>query len=238
MKRTLLFLLSVLFLASCAELSEALPDDPVPGNAPSVYAVSASDLYRVELSSGGEDTLVGTLTKPDGVTLNVTDTALAGNELYANTAAQLFEVDTSTAEVELIGNFGTSVNALAANSSRRLYGANNRGRLVTVDTATGEATTVGTFGDGLNAGGDLAFLPNGELYATSTQNELLKVDISTGQATEVGDIGFSNVFGLSYAGGSLYGFTGAGQLIRIDSETGEGTLVRELSFDALGGQNR
>ncbi len=222
---------------------------------PRVFAASGqqanqppSDLYVVEVSPTGKDSLIGRIRTSDGTEPVITDIAASpAGHLWAISFTTLYRLDRETGTLAQVGSLGVSgANALAFDNGGDLFAATDAGSLFRVDTLTGEATEVGALGGGFGSSGDLAFSLDGTLLGTvrdaAGTNFLVLVDRATGEATPVSPgvpIGFDNVFGLAFVGESLFGLTtdtgsAGGQLIALDISNGTGSLVRNLAFDAFG----
>ena len=189
-----------------------------------VYAHTSSQLYKVNLDAV-TTTLIGTLSGG-----SITDMAEGQDgTLYAISFSSLYTIDKDTAQATLVGPLGQNdVNGLTIAPDGTLYGGGNNGNLYLVDTATGAATVVGPYGPGLSSSGDIVWGPLSAIYVADpngSADQLLSVNPGTGQASVVGSIGYSGVYGLSFAKGSLYGFTSQGHILLIDAGTGAGTIV-------------
>lgn len=234
-----------------------LPSSPQLGPI-MIYACSGqgtgfgpSALWLVNPSPSGGDYLIGTVQASDGSQPVITDIALAPNgTLYGISFSTMYLLDRQTALATSVGNgLGASnVNALVCDSGGNLFAATTNGDFGKVNPQTGSAAFIGSYGNGYTSSGDLAFGPGGALYASvkapNTLNDVLVVaNPSTGSAAAVnpgGNLGFRNVYGLSFFRGVLYGFAGSsgscgsGTLIAIDPATGSGTSARCLSFTTFG----
>ena len=207
-----------------------------------------SDLYLVQASATGTDSLIGRVRTSGGFQPVMTDLALAPDgSLWGISFSKLYRLDKTTATATEVGNLTVpTANALAFDSNGNLFGATNFiGSLLQINTITGTASIIGPFGSGLISLGDLAFAPDGQLFAAvktlAGVGILVTVDPSTGEATPVNPgtpIGFEP-WGLAFVGSELFGLTtdltnGTGELIKIDTNVGIGSLVRDLLFDAFG----
>jgi len=210
----------------------------------SFYTESSNHLYAIETFTNGRDILLGTIETDGGEKPDITDIAWDNHnrKLYGVSFERLYQIDHTTAQAHLVGtNLGVAdVNALAFDSSGRLYAATDTGDLIVVNRTTGRGTVVGSYG--YESSGDLAFAPTGALFATvkepgQSTDILVKVDPPTGKATEIGDTGYGDVFGLFFVGDQLYGVTQENLLITVDTKTGRGAVVRQLSFSAWGAQS-
>ena len=166
--------------------------------------------------------------------LDFSDIALSNSgELFGITLGDLYKIDRNLGSASLVGNFGGSsfpLNALEF-ANNTLYAAGTS-KLYTIDTSTGVATLVANLGSDFNSSGDLVFdATNNRFLATATgtiSDSLFSVSL-TGQSTKIGDIGFTNVFGVSFENGNLIGFTEDRKRITISSTTGIGTFDKNLT---------
>lgn len=186
----------------------------------------SSNLYTVDAASG-----TATLVGPIGIS-NVTDIAFEGFTLYGITFSEFLLIDPDTGAGSIVGSLGWSdMNALAVASDRTIYAAGfSSGDFISINPITGVGTIIGNYGSGLTSSGDLAFDSGGTLYASVkrsgyTNDWLATIDLGTGEATLIGEIGYVDVFGLSFKDETLYGVTTDGQLLEIDTFSGAGTLV-------------
>jgi hypothetical protein len=209
--------LAALVLSACASgAASAAP----------ILWVSDSDgtLGTVDVASGSAS-VVGQMNTV------MTDIAFdpTGN-LWGITFGSLYQINSSTAAVTLVGNLGISANSLVFGSDGTLYAANNG--LYSVSTATGAASFIGS-GGGYNSSGDLAFI-GGSLYLSSVGDSLFQLSTTTGLGTNVGAIGYGGVYGLATDNNiNLYGVTGT-NVIGINTTTGAGTFLADYSGTSLG----
>lgn len=211
-----------------------------------------SQLYSVEPTLGGTDTLVGTIRTASGAEPVITDIAMSPSGLlYGASFDALYTIDAGSGLASQVGTgFGIpGVNALAFDASGNLYAATITGEFLRIDPTGGSATLVGTYGSGFGSSGDLDFSPGGILYATvnspGVSNDILAtVDVGTGFASRVGDsndLGRDNVFALVFVGDQLIGLTATavpcvgGVLLEIDVSDGTATTIRCLAFSSFGG---
>lgn len=176
------------------------------------------------------------------MSIQCTDLAFRGHQLYATSFTSLYRTNPDTGSSALVGSMGVSdINALAANPlTGRMYGAGaNSGAFYEIDPSTGAATLIGNYGAGITSAGDLAML-NNVMYATVNRagfanNWLARVNLTTGVATLIGDMGRTLVYGLSVRSGKLYATTNGGALVLVNRTTGATSLVG-ASGVAYGGQ--
>ena len=167
--------------------------------------------------------------------LEFSDIALSNSgQLFGITFGNLYKIEPNLGSASLIGNFGLGsslkLNALEF-ANNTLYAAGDS-KLYTINSSTGAATLVANLRSNFNSSGDLVFdATNNRFLATSTgttNDSLFSVSL-TGQATKIGDIGFKNVFGISYSVGGFIGFTEDKKYISIDSRTGKGSLYLNVT---------
>ena len=192
------------------------------------FGTDQGNIYTVD-TSNGDVVNVG----DPGVTF--TDVAFdpMGN-LYGITFSQLYSIDlganTATAAP---GALGAAGNGLAFDSSGTLYMSGDTG-LYTVNTGTGNAAFQG--GTGFASAGDLEFDGDGNLYMTATGSPDSRLigfgnPISLPGALIGSDLGYTNVFGLAYAGNTMWGLSNQ-SLFTIDLVTGQGSApVFELDIE-------
>ncbi len=158
---------------------------------------------------------------------------------------QLYKINPETGSSSVIGNFpsGVDMGALEFSPSNILYGASRSketsnsftsSQLYTINSQTGAASSIANFPWDAISGGDIAFDPakNRFLFAVQESSDssfsLFSVSL-TGQSTKIGDLGFNDVFGLSFEGSTLIGFTGDNKRIIINPVTGKGTFDRNIT---------
>lgn len=165
------------------------------------------------------------------------DIAFAPNgRLYGSDAYRLFEIDTVSGKLTLIGSFGSFINGMTFVGDT-LYASGDT-NLYTIDLLTGHAHMVGS--PGYVSAGDLQWF-QGALYLTARGmpgDRLLRVDPATGHATLVGEIGYASVFGLAASSSELFGFTQTGELLQIDADSGAGTALGKLDGSVYGASSK
>ena len=173
--------------------------------------------------------------------LDFSDIALSNSgQLFGITFGNLYKIEPNLGSVSLVGNFGSSLQLNALDFANNTLYAAGGSNLYTINTSTGAATLVANLGSDFDSSGDLVFdATNNRFLSTSkgtTSDSLFSVSL-TGQATKIGDIGFINVFGISYAVGGFIGFTEDKKYISIDSTTGKGSLFKDVTgvSGAIGG---
>ncbi len=168
------------------------------------------------------------------------DIALSGSgQLFGTTFSnQLYTFNTVNNSSTLVGGLGTFINGLGFATNGNLYGtggdSNTGGSgFYQIDTATGVATQVGANIANFSSAGDIAFNPStNQFLATSSSSNspnstLFSIGLD-GSASPIGNMGFSNVFGLSFEGGQLFGYTADRQQIKINAATGASTFDRDI----------
>lgn len=150
------------------------------------------------------DVKTGSCASVGSLGVDVTDTGLAfGNngKIYMSTDApknpiRFFEVDSATGFATWIGNQGTEITGLAANTFG-IWGLGGDGKddLVVLNPGTGKATTIGKLGKVTLQDGGLDFDRDNTLYglndlgpgvpSSGRGSQLFKIDVVTGAATVV-----------------------------------------------------
>ena len=152
---------------------------------------------------------------------------------------QLYKINPEIGSSSVIGNFpsGVEMIALESSPSNILYGASrsnssNKSKLYTINTQTGAASSIANFPWDEGLSGDIVFDPvnNRFLFAKGSGSSYSLFSVSlTGQSTKIGDIGFGDVYGLSFEGNTLVGFTNDNKRIIINPATGKGTFDRNIT---------
>jgi uncharacterized repeat protein (TIGR01451 family) len=207
------------------------------------YTIKTTSLGVASSIIGTLDGKIGTVDATSGnfvqiatSNLDFYDIALSNSgQLFGITFSNLYKIDPNSGSASFIGNFGlgssVGLNALEF-ANNTLYAAADGANLYTINVNTGTANLVANLGSQFDSSGDLAFdAANNRFFATSTgttSDSLFSISL-TGQATKIGDIGFTNVFGLSFENGNLIGFTEDKKRITINSTTGTGTFDKNLT---------
>lgn len=180
------------------------------------------------------NTLTGEFTKLASTSQNWTDIALSSdNKLFGITSTGLYQIDSNSGNVSLIGNLGKSnLNALGIAPNNELY-ATGGSNFYKIDSKTGTASLIANLGSNFSSSGDIVFDPVRSLFwATSNlggTDTLFSITLS-GTATRLGNTGFRGVYGLFLdEAGNLLGFTSDGKQIAINKDTGVGTLQKTVS---------
>lgn len=176
------------------------------------------------------NTTTGVFTPVVAGNISFTDIALSEtNQLYGVAFSglySLYNIDQITNTSTLIGNTGTTLNALGFDNTNQLY-ASGENQLSTINTTTGNATVVNNLSD-YSSAGDIVFDPvNNRFLGTSStpvNSTLFSINPINGVATQIGSIGFGDVVGLFFENGPLFGYTYARQQIIINPTTGAGTF--------------
>ena len=197
-------------------------DIPIQYNA--LYATASYNLWLVD-EEAGSATLVG----PIG--FQGTDIAYNGKDLYGISFSSFYRIDPTTGAGTLIGSMGYSdVNALTIALDGTAYAATLSGDILKIDITTGAATLIGYMGSEYTSDGDIAISDDNLVYATverdnSYNSWLVYINLTNGTATPIGDIGYANVWGLSFLNGSLYGVTNFGHILKIDTQNANSELI-------------
>lgn len=235
MKKLMLLGCGVL-LAACGPKGPVNPNPTItsPDQIPQRYAVTDSALYRIDLSGKEADKKIMDLSYSG----SITDAAQVNNIIYIATFSELLKADVTTGQLTKVGNFGASdVNALAVDSSNKLYASGLFGNVYQVDTSTGKATKITELG--YTSSGDLAINAAGTVYATVVSggngDALATMKLSDKKANLIGNTGYNDIYGLDFYNGSLYGRTHSGKILQIDPATAKATLVRDtgLAFTSI-----
>jgi hypothetical protein len=218
--------------ASLPRAADAAPPPPLEA---SVYAHSATELYRVDPDTL-EVSLVGPFLWP-GLSDQMTDIALdrAGN-MTGVSFTRVYRIDKDTGDCVFLANLGRSFNGLSyvpasstdPSAPEILVAAANDGTLYELDPDTGVTTYLGALGGGWRSSGDLVSVRGLGTVATVKQNgtdRLARIDPTTWEATILGDTGVMNIWGLGFWGDKVYGFTDNRQFVLLDIATGAATPV-------------
>lgn len=189
-----------------------------------LYAPAASDLWLI-------DTNTATSTYIGPIGYQGTDIAFEDINLFGVSFSDFLSIDPTTGIGYVIGHTGyNDVNALTIALDGDIYAATLSGALIKINRNTGTGTLIGYYGPGLGSSGDLVFRDDGVLFASVyrsgySNSWLTRVNLVNGTATPIGDIGFADVWGLSYKDGELYGVTAAGDILKVNTSTGRGTRL-------------
>ncbi len=216
-------ILSLLSILMPSGVALASPDDtPIQYNA--LYATASDDLWLV-------DEVIGTATLVGPIGFQGTDIAYNGKDLYGISFSTFYSIDPTTGASTLIGSIGHSdVNALTIALDGTAYAATLSGDILKIDITTGASTLIGYMGSEYSSDGDIAISDDNLVYASVVRNSsynswLVHINLTNGTATPIGDIGYANVWGLSFKDGSLYGVTASGQIIKIDTRNANSELI-------------
>jgi hypothetical protein len=204
-----------------------------------LYAVTfetSSSLYTID-SGSNQSTFIGYLGIDD-----VTDVVSTGTSIFGTTFNSFLSIDPNSGQAAILAYLGYSdVNALAVGKDGLFYAAEaDSGNFISIDPVTFNTSFIGNYGAGISSSGDLAFSDQGRLYATvktpySNTDWLGEVDISNGEIRLIGDLGYNDVFGLSFKQSKLYGVTYNGELLEINKNTGYASSIGNTSFNLYGG---
>lgn len=198
-----------------------------------LYASAYDQLWLIDADTG-QATYVGNVGR------TVTDVAFHLGNLYGITFSQLIQIDPTTGAGTVIGSMGYSdVNGLTISRDGTGYATTISGKLLRVNITTGQATFIGNMGDGYHSAGDVAISDDDRIYAAVFRDGyahswLVYIDRETGAATPINDIGYNDVWGISFKDGILYGVTLGGEILSIDTNTGIGTLINTSTTDFYG----
>jgi len=179
----------------------------------------------------------GTFDQIGNSSLTLTDVAIDNNgNVFVTTFGELYRFNENTGFSE-VGNLNpSSFNGLVFAGDTLIGSVYDSSKLYEIDPSIGETSVITDIDSG-NSGGDLAFSQSNNQLFFSTRGTpsdslvTLEFDPTSGtiiEATEVGEIGFSNVFGLTFNDGTLRGFTKNNQEILINPQTGAGTFNQNI----------
>ena len=181
------------------------------------------------------DNQVGTIDDTTGIYTKILDSPTfadialdTSNNLFGVDFGGLYSIDVNNSSTTLIGLLGSFLNALGFSDDNKLYGAGASG-FYSVDVNTGKASLISTI-SGFSSSGDIVFdAANNVFWATSSGDSLWSIT-KDGVGTFVGNIGFHQVFGVSFGDdGTLYGYTGDHRQVAIDTATGSGQYIRTIA---------
>lgn len=149
-------------------------------------------------------------------------------DLFGVTFSKLYQINPTSGATTFVSDLDkTNLNALGFSSTGVLYAAGGS-NVYTINPSAGTTTLVANI-PGFNSSGDLAFdSTRNQIFATSqalgsSSDTLFSIGLD-GSATSIGNIGFRNVYGLSFDNNVLYGYTLDRQQITINPTTGVGSL--------------
>jgi hypothetical protein len=230
--------LSSNYKATAKKLSISLIGGVMVALGTSTAAQAATFVSTNDGKIGKIDPTTGAFTQVASGNVAFTDIAISDSgKLYGINFSELFEVDLNTGTYSSIGFFGGAIdgdmNALTFGANNTLYGAKGD-RIYSFNLQTGAATPMLPT-PGFSSSGDLVFdAANNRLLATSKggmngSDRLYSIDLTNSTYLVLGDLGFKDVFGLTFENGNLMGYTSDRQQISIDSTTGKGTLLRDVT---------
>ena len=214
---------------------DANPDD----FAPVVFGQTAGTLYKLDLDTQR----IGVVADFNGCNGAVLDIAIdETSQMYGVSQSgvisgitRLFRIDKRTGSCTLVGPRGDYPNSLAfapkgiLATDREVMVGFNGANYIAIDTDTGTVTTVrgAALPGALESSGDLVVLTDGRGFVTvrgtsqevaCTQHDcLVEFDGRTGAFVKNwGDVGYPEVYGLTYWGNVLYGFSGVGAVFRLN----------------------
>lgn len=218
---------------------DAGPDADPEDFAPVVFGQTANTLYKLDLDTQR----IGIVANFNGCNGSVLDIAIDETSQMYGVAqggisigvTRLYRIDKKTGDCTLIGPRGNYPNSLAfapkgilSADSEVMVGFNGA-NYIAIDTVNGVVTTLrsGALPGALESSGDLVVLTDGRGFVTvrgtsqeaaCTQHDcLIEFDGRTGAfVRNWGDVGYPEVYGLTYWGNVLYGFSGIGAVFRLD----------------------
>ena len=212
-------------------------DGPVAPGQASIYAHTATTLYRVD-----PDTYAVTMVGDFDFSLGEQMTDLAidqTGQLIGVSFGAVYRVDPTNAHcTQLSSSLARMFNglsfvpaaAIGMTGPDVLIGTETgSGTVYRIDPMTGTVMTIGDMGGSYTSSGDVVSVANFGTVQTvpgATHDVLVRLAPGSFAATPIGtDTGFDMIWGLGYWKGKVFGFTDGGQLITIDPTTGAGTVV-------------
>jgi hypothetical protein len=169
-----------------------------------------------------------------GTPIQLSGLGASGGDIYggAYLGTALYEVDTATGALSLIGN-STENYELTGSTATGLYEFGADGNLYSINPANGAATLVGATGitlgtwDGMSSGGS-------QLYVSSGTN-LYLINTSTGAGTFIGSISPAEFGAMVNVGGTWWGGNdlGPAQLYTFDPSTAA-VIPKVIAADRCG----
>ena len=235
-----------------------LPDaGPRPDAGPNfndvvIWAHSPDTLFRFSPFTNTV-TEVGVFELADGTPgeeMNDLAVDAAGN-VFVGSRTQLWQVDTETAVITEIGDFGLdggdrlfALSFLTPDQSpdgtETLIGATNAGVYFAIDLTDASTTRLGQYPEGWRSSGDIVSVEGLGTFATLARDDfgadvLARISFAGDGSSSVdmlgpvrgGGVDYTQIFGLGYWGRDVYGFTNDGQLIKIDRTNGSAELVSD-----------
>lgn len=214
-------------------------------------AASAHAQQAYALLNGGSGAEIGTLDLSTGAYTSIGSTTLNGTPVVIDSLSEsasgilyggstgdsnLYQIDTGTGQLTLIGNNGVGPLWLGSTSTS-LYGftAANLSNMYSVDGGNATATLVGSTGGGVPMGYFSISTKDPALYIAAapdgtTNATLYTVDTSTGAISVVGSTGVTGIDAMGNVNGTLYATSDTtGNLYSINPSTGVATLITALS---------
>ncbi len=167
----------------------------------------------------------------------MTDSAYLNGNLYGTDFRRIYSIGNDGSTSRITSNFDHGINSLTAYRGNLYAGSYTSRNLYSINPETGSVSTIGKSNWGTH--GDLAFDTSGNLYGTvmksgTTHSYLASYDLATGSSSLIGDIGYNNVFGLTFADGKLVGVTDRGKVLDIDIATGSATRIGDAGSGVWG----
>ncbi|PSB23127.1 hypothetical protein C7B76_00965 [filamentous cyanobacterium CCP2] len=184
-------------------------------------------------NSGEVGRLVGRNFRTLGVGPSFTDIAARKGQLLGITFGSLYRINRSSGNATFVGNLGVGdMNGLTFGPKGKLYGTGGTG-FYRINIKTGRAKRVASIPNFLSSGDITYDSKNGRFLATSNSSfgsDRLLAITPKGRADIIGNIGFRDVFGLTFKGKRLLGYTARGQEIRINLKTGAGKARQQINL--------
>jgi hypothetical protein len=134
----------------------------------------------------------------------------------------LYSVELATGDIQLIGDTGFEIAALAMSPNHGLMAVESGGRLLVLDQSTGQASVVGPLGTIVTPWStDLAFDSQGQLWLLADRF-LYTVDTTTGSVTAALGSEIPGI-GLAWYGAQMY--TADERLYLVDPVTGDAVPI-------------
>ena len=128
-----------------------------------------------------------------GLSFNSSDVLFLSDDDGGSGTESLYTVNTTTAELTLVGEHDLDIDGIAFDGSDVLYGIDDtNNQLVTLDTTTGAASVIGPLGFSTSSEQGLSFDPvTGTLWMVNEGNHsLYTINLTTGAATFMANLGF------------------------------------------------
>jgi hypothetical protein len=210
-------------LAATCFVSLALAAIPASAGPITIYVEGSSKALATLDPTTGVITAIG----PTSVLLD--GLGFVGGSLYGlGSDANLYEVNTSTAALTLIGPYTGNFNSgatMGSSSDGTLYSLNGVGDDWTVNPTSGAATPLGNMGTCTTGCSDPSGDGGSGLYITSG-SDLILINRTTGAGTLIGAGSYGEAFGLAYTNNTMYAMQALGTgIYSLNLANGQSTLV-------------